>query len=418
MKGLILKIEELTNKINRLEIENESLKQELNFYKENNKIRNKFKIDATGLESILEAIPSAVVIIDAKEEKFIYLNERAKELYGVNCVGHDIESHLIKLKPLKLDGTPCPNEEIPAIYSLKHGKEIRNKNIILERPDGSKVSVLVNAAPIFDEKKETVNSVIGFFEDITNFINVKNSLSDSEEKLSFQAKILSHINDAIIALDENEKITYFNKAFLNLFGCQEHELIGHKFFDIIQCYIDEESKEKMLWTLEERHKVYSKKDEDHLDKIICYSKEGTQIILDANKTVVRNSKGELKGFILSIRDISERYKYEHELKKSEERYRYLYNSIDEGFAIVEVIFDKENKPVDFRYVELNPAYEKVTGIKNKDVLGKTAKELKFDFEDFWYETYGKVDLTGESVRFIHEEKSLNMWVDAYVLKST
>ena len=102
--------------------------------------------------------------------------------------------------------------------------------------------------------------------------------------------------------------------------------------------------------------------------------------------------------------------------KSEEKYRFLYNSIDEGFAIVDVIFDKENKPYDFRYVELNPAYEKLTGIKGKDVIGKTAKELKLDFEDYRYETFGKVAVTGESIRSINEAKSLNIWADEYVFK--
>ena len=72
----------------------------------------------------------------------------------------------------------------------------------------------------------------------------------------------------------------------------------------------------------------------------------------------------------------------------------MYNSIDEGLAIIEMIFDKDNNPVDFRFIELNPAYEKQTGTKLKDVIGKTAKELKFDYENVWYEIFCKVSLTG------------------------
>ncbi len=111
------------------------------------------------------------------------------------------------------------------------------------------------------------------------------------------------------------------------------------------------------------HKAYSTTDEKHLDEIICHSKDGTRLIVDINTTVVKGPKGEYKGFILSIRDVRERYKYELKLKKSEEKYRYLFNSIDEGFVILEVIFGQENKPKDLRFIGLNSAYEKQTGKK-------------------------------------------------------
>jgi signal transduction histidine kinase len=194
------------------------------------------------------------------------------------------------------------------------------------------------------------------------------------------------------------------------------DVTGSLFFDLAKSYIDELSKEKILWTSEERHKAYSTSEENNIDGIKCYTKYGTQIVIDINRSVVTNSEGEFNGVIYSIRDVSERYKYQLKLKKSEEEYRYLYNSIDEGLAIVEVIFDKENKPYDFRYIELNPAYEKITGIINKNVLGKTAKELKLDFEDFLYETFGKVALTCKPIRFLNEIKTLNIWIEAYVFK--
>jgi PAS domain S-box-containing protein len=259
-----------------------------------------------------------------------------------------------------------------------------------------------------DENGQSI-ALVGISRDITD-------QKEYEQKLNLQAKILSNVKDAVIVVDENDRIIYCNKAFGKLFGWQENELIGHKFLDFAQGYVDEESKEVILLASEERHKAYSSEDENHLDEIKCYSKNGTQIIIDVNRTVVRDSKGEFQGLILSIRDVRDRYEYQLELKKREKRYRYLYNSIDEGLAIVEVIFDKENKPVNLRFIELNPAYEKQTGIKNKNVVGKTAKELKFDIEDFWYETYGKVALTGEPIRFVKEDKLLNIWLDVYAFK--
>jgi len=531
--------EELINEINMLEIENDSLRQELNLYKENNKIKEKYEVDCTQIGGILDAIPSAVVIIDAKERKFSYMNNRALDLLGINYVGSDLDEHFSKVKALKLDGTPFPLEEIPVRYSLKYGKEVRNKKIIFERADGKQIPVLASSLPIFDAKG-TVTSVIAIFEDVTEFRSLEKSLIDSEkmmkiimenspvgisifnlktgkfkyinpslvsligftkeeicnisseeiyervhpddresyikqinlassgfniyedieyrwkvkngeyrwfsiiryfnqyihgqpvslvgisrditnrkeyeEKLALQANILSNIKEAIIVSDENDTIIYCNKAFVRLFVWQEHELIGRNFYDLVKIFVNKETIEKIAGTAWEGHSAFIIRDENHLSEIKCHSKDGTQLIIDAKRTVVRDSKGRHKGIILSIRDVSERYKYELKLKKSEEKFRYLFNSIDEGLAIEDVIFDIENKPVDFRFIELNPAYEKQTGIIIKDVLGKSAKELGFDLEDFWYEACGKVALKGESTRFVNEAKALNMWLDVYVFK--
>jgi PAS domain S-box-containing protein len=261
---------------------------------------------------------------------------------------------------------------------------------------------------VYDENGQPI-AIVGVSRDITEH-------KKYDEMLVLQAKILSNVKDAIIVVDENDRIIYCNNSIVKLLGWQEQEFIDRSFSFFVQGYLDEVSKEKVLLASEEIQNANSTVDEDFLDGIKCYSKNGTQIIADINRTIVRGPKGEFKGFIASLRDVSENYEYQIQLKKSEEKYRYLYNSIDEGFVIVEVILDEENKPKDLRFVELNSAYEKQTGIKNKDVLGKTAKELKFDIEDFWYETYWKVALTGEPLRFVKEEKLLKIWIDVFVFK--
>lgn len=167
--------EELINEINILKIQNANLKKELNFYKENNKIKEKYKIDITCLESILDAMPSAVVIINAEDEKFIYLNKRAKELYGINYLGYNFDSYSNIIKAFKLDGSPYPKEEMPMVSSLKYGKEVRNKDILIEKPNGVKLSISLSSAPIFDAKG-TVTLAIAIFEDVTELKRIEEEL--------------------------------------------------------------------------------------------------------------------------------------------------------------------------------------------------------------------------------------------------
>ena len=104
-----------------------------------------------------------------------------------------------------------------------------------------------------------------------------------------------------------------------------------------------------------------------------------------------------------------------ELKESEERYRSLFNSIDEGFCVIEMYFDSDGKPADFRFLEANPAFEKQSGLSG--AVGKCVREILPQLETHWYETYGRVALTGESIRFIDEARALDgRWFDVYAFR--
>lgn len=105
---------------------------------------------------------------------------------------------------------------------------------------------------------------------------------------------------------------------------------------------------------------------------------------------------------------------EQSIRQNEEHYRTLFDSMDEGCCIIEMIFDEHDKPVDWLYLEINPAFEKVTGMA--EVLGKRIHELVPALEQSWFELYGKVALTGEPIRFANEVKPLHRWFDVYVVR--
>ncbi|MCU0493746.1 MAG: ATP-binding protein [Chloroflexaceae bacterium] len=93
------------------------------------------------------------------------------------------------------------------------------------------------------------------------------------------------------------------------------------------------------------------------------------------------------------------------------RFRSVFESIDEGFCIVEVIFDAANHPVDYRFLQFNPVFEELTGLRGS--LGRTARELVPELEEFWFETYGRVAITGESIRFESHSEPMNRWFDVH-----
>ena len=110
----------------------------------------------------------------------------------------------------------------------------------------------------------------------------------------------------------------------------------------------------------------------------------------------------------------ERKRAEAELRESEQNYRMLFESIDEGFCIIEVLFDQNEKPVDYRFLQISPSFERQTGIKN--AVGRRMREIAPQHEEHWFEIYGSIALTGEPMRFENEAKQLGRWYDVYAFR--
>jgi PAS domain S-box-containing protein len=110
----------------------------------------------------------------------------------------------------------------------------------------------------------------------------------------------------------------------------------------------------------------------------------------------------------------ERKRAETELRESEQNYRMLFESIDEGFCTIEVLFDQNEKPVDYRFLQISPSFERQTGIKN--AAGRRMREIAPQHEEHWFEIFGRIALTGEPMRFENEAKQLGRWYDVYAFR--
>ncbi|MEG0041469.1 MAG: PAS domain-containing protein, partial [Massilia sp.] len=115
-----------------------------------------------------------------------------------------------------------------------------------------------------------------------------------------------------------------------------------------------------------------------------------------------------------IIDATRQLEAEQQLRASEERYRTVFNSIDDALCVIDMLFDADGAPCDYRFVETNPAFIKHTGLV--DAIGKTARELVPGLEQHWFDIYGRVAATGAPVRFENEVKGLSRWYDVYATR--
>ncbi|CAG0935821.1 Signal transduction histidine-protein kinase/phosphatase DegS [Thermoflexales bacterium] len=103
--------------------------------------------------------------------------------------------------------------------------------------------------------------------------------------------------------------------------------------------------------------------------------------------------------IVTLRLRADRARAEEALRLSEERYRALFTSMNEGFALHAIICDEQGAPCDYRFLEINPAFERLTGLKREAVIGKTYHELLPNDDPRWIKLYGEVALTGQPIQF-------------------
>lgn len=223
---------------------------------------------------------------------------------------------------------------------------------------------------------------------------------------------LASIGDAVIATDAAGRITYVNPAAEAITGWTSHEAIsrtvpevlrlfdertGHPLPDPVECVL----RECRITTL--------------ADRSALITKEGHTVSIEDSAAPILDATGQMIGAVIVFHDVTAKRRAEEALHRSEERYRALFGSIDAGFCVFEMLFNADGRPVDYRFLEANPAFERHTGLR--DVAGKRIRALVPRHEKSWFEIYGRIARTGHPERFIHHAKYLGeRWFDIYAFR--
>ncbi|QDD88497.1 PAS domain-containing hybrid sensor histidine kinase/response regulator [Pseudomonas oryzihabitans] len=141
--------------------------------------------------------------------------------------------------------------------------------------------------------------------------------------------------------------------------------------------------------------------------------DGSYALVYDRGRVLRDAYGRPTRMIGAMLDMSPLQKAETALRKSEERFRAIIETIGSAFAIVQVKFDADDKPIDYCFLEANPAFERQAGV---NLRGKWVTEFAPDLEQFWFDTYGHVAKTGEPATFENYANTFERWFDVRAVR--
>lgn len=208
------------------------------------------------------------------------------------------------------------------------------------------------------------------------------ALSESEERY----KNLSNLTFEGIFFHTDGIIIDCNLSFARLTGYSREELLGK---DSVELLIPENHRPIV------RENIAGKVIKAYEAELLIKNNILIPVEIQAKNIVFKGK--EMR--VAAVRDITQRKLIQNALRKSEKKYRNLFESMNNGLAYCELVVDQNNQPIDFIYLEVNKAFERITGIKQKSIIGKRVTEVFPDFIEsesynHRFNIYSDVALTG------------------------
>ncbi len=263
-------------------------------------------------------MPMAIFSTD-KNGLITFYNEKAVELWGRRPRLNDPTEtrYCGSWKLYKTDGTPLPHDLCPMSSAIKGKKSFRNEEIIMEKPDGTRIYARVNIDPVYSADGE-VTGAINVFEDVTEAKRIN-------EGVYRLAAIVESSEDAIISKNLDGIITSWNMGAQKMFGYLPEEAIGKHITLLIPPLLRDEETSIIK-------KIRSGQKVEHFDTIRM-TKDGRSLNISLTVSPIRNEEGVIIGASKIARDITERVKLDNQLRLYNEKLKEMNTYKDEFMAM-------------------------------------------------------------------------------------
>lgn len=218
---------------------------------------------------------------------------------------------------------------------------------------------------------------------------------------NFFLQLLEAVNQAVIATDLNGVIIYWNRFAEDLYGWRAEEVTGKSILETNTPQPSHEQAAEIMMRLR-RGEIWE-------GDFVVTRKDGDSFLAHVANAPIYDGQQKLIGIVGFSSDKSETKRAEKALRKSDENYRTLFESMEEGYVVAEAIRNASGKMIDYRFLQLNPAFEKLTGLSQYETLGKTARTTLQGLDEKWFEIYQKVIDTRATIKTEDYIPPLNRW---------
>jgi PAS domain S-box-containing protein len=267
-------------------------------------------------------------------------------------------------------------------------------------PDGS-VHWLAGRFQAFKDESGKPLRLTGVNIDISHLKHAEEELRGAKQRME---SLLENSPLAVIEWSSADyRIVRWSDEATKVFGWTAEETVGKRINELNWIYPEDQPLVEQVMA-----EMLSGKRPHNVNRNRNVRKDGVVIHCEWYNSTLIDPSGAFSVLSLVL-DVTERKRAEEALRESEGRYRTLFDTLIEGFCIIEVVFNADGEPIDYRFLEVNPAFEGQTGLLN--ARGRLMRELAPLHEAYWFEIYGDVALTGRPARFVSESRALGRWHD-------
>lgn len=210
------------------------------------------------------------------------------------------------------------------------------------------------------------------------------------DQISFLADVLERSSQPFVASAADGYIITCNPAFCELSGYSLNELRNMKWNWDLNPPAQSEAIMESTW------KLYNTGQPQHFERGY-QRKDGSLVPAEEFVHQVCDNEGKVKYYCSFITDVTKIKEKERALSSSEARYRTLFEAIHEGFCLGEILCDEEDKPSDIRLLEINRAFEELSGFNREDIIGRNGSEIfPYVYKEL-ISIFGHVPFTGQSI---------------------